>query len=104
MWLASLVSQRGDRPCGRVAAAARRELSTHRSGEVRPRGRWCDRRCLVVGATRGDSDYDGRGKFVLAARRRADERRLRQEAVEAILGVHGRVDCLPNGVSDWRLS
>ncbi len=31
----SLVSQTGDRPCGRVAAAARRELSTHRSGEVR---------------------------------------------------------------------
>jgi hypothetical protein len=28
MWLASLVSQTGDRPCGRVAAAARRELST----------------------------------------------------------------------------
>ena len=65
MWLASLVSQTGDLPCGRVAAAARRELSTHRSGEVRRRWRWCDRRCLVVGATRGDSDHDGRGEFVL---------------------------------------
>jgi hypothetical protein len=100
VWLASLVSQTGDLPCGRVAAAARRELSTHRIGEVRRRGRWCDRRCLVVAATRDGSDHDARGEFVPAAGLAASGR----EAVEATHGMRGRVDCLAKGVSDWRLS
>lgn len=39
VWRASLVRQAGDRPFGRVAANARRELSTHRSGGGRRGGR-----------------------------------------------------------------
>ena len=58
----------------------------------------------VLSLVRLAGDSDDRGEFVLAARWRAGERRLRQEAVEAILGVHGRVDCLAKGVSDWRMS
>jgi hypothetical protein len=101
VWLASLVRQTGDRPCGRVAAAARRELLTHWSGEeVCRRGRWCNRRCLVIAATRDGSDRDDRGEFVPAAGLAASGR----EAVEANLGMRGRVNCLAKGVSDWRLS
>ena len=52
VWRASLVRKAGDRPFGRVAANARRELSTHWSGGGRCGGRIA---VVVVVVLRQDS-------------------------------------------------